>query len=336
MRRLSLALVFLLACAATTTAQVITPNQAITVVDSGTACVTAPAACAIFALDNATSSVSISISGTWTGTLTFEGTNNDGIWTSVTVTPMAGGAKVTSTTTSGLFALVNGGVIKVRVRATAAITGSALVTAARGSGSFADAGTVSGLTLPNNTYIVGRNFANSANVNMFRIGTSDTIETSTQMDVAQVNATGFNGPLSGANASVSVATGSFLSIAAKGFFDATANALWRLSNAAGTIGVVFKVDALPTIGSGFGTSPAVIAGSTALAGAVNVGTGGAATTGVITFGGTAYPSAPFCTYSTQTTNAVTRGLPTTTQLTLNSTTAWTASDIVSWTCVSSR
>jgi hypothetical protein len=109
-----------------------------------------------------------------------------------------------------------------------------------------------------------------------------------------------------------------------------------VANTGSAIGIRVKVDALPTIGSGFGTSPSVTAGSTPFAGSVNVGTGGAATTGVITFNGTAFPSAPFCTYSTTTTNAVTRGTPTTTQLTLNSTTAWTASDIVTWHCVSSK
>lgn len=115
-----------------------------------------------------------------------------------------------------------------------------------------------------------------------------------------------------------------------------ADGLAQIANNAFTIGVTFKVDALPTVGSGFGTSPAVIAGSTPFAGSVNIGTGGAATSGVITWGGTAFPVTPVCTYSTTTTNAVTRGTPTTTQLTLNSTTAWTASDIVTWICTSSK
>lgn len=114
------------------------------------------------------------------------------------------------------------------------------------------------------------------------------------------------------------------------------NGILKISNNGETVGSTIKVDSLPTVGSGFGTSPSVTAGSTAFAGSVGVGTGGVATSGVITFGGTAFPSAPFCTYSTQTTNAVTRGVPTTTQITLSSTTAWVASDIVSWVCVSSR
>lgn len=137
------------------------------------------------------------------------------------------------------------------------------------------------------------------------------------------------------------ATGNVLSgasfiVPGAGAWLGSADGVWVLRNNGNTIGSELKVDALPTVGSGFGTSPSVTAGSTPFAGSVNVGTGGAATSGVITWGGTAFPSSPFCDYSTTTTNAVTRGTPTTTQLTLNSTTAWTASDIVSWICVSSK
>lgn len=109
-----------------------------------------------------------------------------------------------------------------------------------------------------------------------------------------------------------------------------------LNNAAIALGSTLKFDALPTIASGFGTSPAITAGSTPLAGSINVGTGGTATTGVINFNGTAYPSAPFCIVTTTTTTTPTRVLASTTQLTLNSTVAWLASDVVNWHCVSSR
>ena len=114
------------------------------------------------------------------------------------------------------------------------------------------------------------------------------------------------------------------------------NGGFAIATSTDSVGSVIKADALPTVASGFGTSPAVTAGSTAFGGSVNVGTGGAATTGTITFNGTAFPGTPFCVYSTQTTNAVTRGVPTTTTLALSSTTAWTASDIVTWHCVSAR
>jgi len=142
--RFVLALGLALVLARPMAAQPIGPNQTITVVDSGTACVTAPAACATYALDNNSPGVTINIAGTWTGTLTFEGTNNDGNWVALGLTTnVATGAQASTTTASGLFAITNTGVIKVRVRATAAITGAALVTAARGSG-FARAGPAMG------------------------------------------------------------------------------------------------------------------------------------------------------------------------------------------------
>lgn len=103
-----------------------------------------------------------------------------------------------------------------------------------------------------------------------------------------------------------------------------------------TIGSRLKIDALPTVASGFGTSPAVTAGSTPFAGSVNVGTGGAATAGTLNFNGTAFPSAPFCIADTASSNTATRVSPSTTQIAFNTTVAWTASDVVSWVCVSAK
>lgn len=102
------------------------------------------------------------------------------------------------------------------------------------------------------------------------------------------------------------------------------------------VGVDLKFDALPTVASGFGTSPAITAGSTALAGSVNVGTGGVATSGVINFNGAAFPSAPFCTATPTTSNIVQRVASSTTQLTLTVTSAWTASDVIFFQCISSK
>lgn len=110
----------------------------------------------------------------------------------------------------------------------------------------------------------------------------------------------------------------------------------NISNQAITIGSQIKADALPTVASGFGTSPAVTAGSTPLAGSINIGTGGTATSGIINFNGTAFPSAPFCLAGDQSSNIAVRASTTTTQLTLTVTVAWSASDIVSWHCISSK
>lgn len=114
------------------------------------------------------------------------------------------------------------------------------------------------------------------------------------------------------------------------------NGQWMFADNSLTFGSIVNVSALPTIASGFGTSPSITAGSTPLAGSVNVGTGGVATTGTINFNGAAFPSVPFCTYSDSTSNIVTRGTPTTSTLVLNATTPWLGSDIISWLCISSK
>lgn len=131
-------------------------------------------------------------------------------------------------------------------------------------------------------------------------------------------------------------SGGNLSFGTRSIVNSPADGNLVTTNTAGTIGVRLKTDALPTVASGFGTSPSVTAGSTPFAGSINVGTGGTATTGTITFGGTAFPSAPFCVADTVTSNTTTRVTSTTTQLTLTTTVAWTASDVVTWICISSK
>lgn len=85
--------------------------------------------------------------------------------------------------------------------------------------------------------------------------------------------------------------------------------------------------AAPTISSGFGTSPSIVAGSTAFAFRVNVGTGGAATSGVI-----GMPTAVNgwqAIVQDMTNNVATRVTATTTNsITITAATAWTASDIL--------
>lgn len=132
------------------------------------------------------------------------------------------------------------------------------------------------------------------------------------------------------------ATG-FLGFSTRGQLQSGADGFLQPENNAGTIGALIKVDALPTIASGFGTSPSITAGSTPYAGSINIGTGGTATTGVVTFGGTAFPSTPFCTLSAQGAGGfVIHPTPTTTQLTITSAPAFPASDIVIWHCTSAK
>lgn len=130
----------------------------------------------------------------------------------------------------------------------------------------------------------------------------------------------------------------FIYFTGRGLFSSPADGQVTIGNNATTIGSVFKADALPTVSAGFGTSPSVTAGSTPLAGEVNVGTGGIATTGTLLYNGTAFPSAPFCVCQDSTSIAagVCKAKSTTTTLVLTTTVAWTASDLVTYVCVGAK
>jgi hypothetical protein len=138
------------------------------------------------------------------------------------------------------------------------------------------------------------------------------------------------------NTTINLAAASIFYWATRGVMNSPADGIFALKPNAQTMGVEIKVDALPTIASGFGTAPSVSAGSTPYSGSINIGTGGTATTGVITFNGAAFPSAPFCQASPTTTNSLTRASSSTTQLTLTTTTAWTTGDVVNWICPSAK
>ncbi len=85
----------------------------------------------------------------------------------------------------------------------------------------------------------------------------------------------------------------------------------------------------PTIASGFGTTPSIAGGDDG--GRITVGTGGVATTGVITFG-VAYTTAPACVANNETTILLVQATATTTTLTLTSATPFGAADKLTWVC----
>lgn len=70
----------------------------------------------------------IQVTGTWTGTLTVEGTVDGTNFATLAATPAAGGAAVTTTTANGLWRCNIAGMQSVRLRGSAAMTGSAVVT----------------------------------------------------------------------------------------------------------------------------------------------------------------------------------------------------------------
>ena len=84
---------------------------------------TGPAVATVSSLSNGT--VSIDISGTWTGTLTFEQSPDGTNFSAVDAMQDGVDAVVQSTTANGLFKIAASADFIVRVRATAAITGTA-------------------------------------------------------------------------------------------------------------------------------------------------------------------------------------------------------------------
>lgn len=136
---------------------------------------------------------------------------------------------------------------------------------------------------------------------------------------------------------ITLAAAGFLRFLNRAGFWSGVDGVMNVGNFATTIGSQLKVDAVPTIASGFGTSAAVFTGSTPLAGRVDVGTGGVATTGTIAFNGTAFPSSPHCVTSATAGTAQTNVAVSATQMTLTvASGAWPASAAISWHCVSSK
>jgi hypothetical protein len=109
--------------------------------------------------------------------------------------------------------------------------------------------------------------------------------------------------------------------------------LVKLSNINSTVYAVIDVNSA-SIGTGFGTSPSVT--GVGKMGAVNVGTGGTATTGTITFTSDAIAH-HFCIVSDNThpaqnttTSCSIADNGTATTLTISTTAAWAASDVITW------
>jgi hypothetical protein len=173
MRTKLLAFLSLLLLSAPASAQFIGPPGQISVIDSGTACITAPAACASFTSGTAVS-IGLDISGTWTGTLTFEQTSNGSNWRTLWVTNAATGVQVSSTTAGGSWTVANN-FIGVRLRATGAMTGLAVVTATRGYGvstHLFDASVITGTLLAVNG---GTGFASYAVGDLLSADTTTTL-----------------------------------------------------------------------------------------------------------------------------------------------------------------
>src|SRR5438093_1325275 len=112
------------------TAQVLDTQQ-VTANSSGGGCTAVAGSCASFQMGSAPS-VTLQVSGTFVGTLSFEATSDGVNWITVFLVKLADGTTATTTTGTGSFAFTNSGVLQIRTRATAWTSGTAVVTATRG------------------------------------------------------------------------------------------------------------------------------------------------------------------------------------------------------------
>lgn len=100
-------------------------------------------------------STTLTVSGTFSLTVTFEATADGINWVSAQAVNVASGANVTTATSAGVFNITNAGFLKIRARASAYASGSAKITATRGVASaklltptFGNISTTGSLFLP--------------------------------------------------------------------------------------------------------------------------------------------------------------------------------------------
>ena len=120
LRTIALALGAVLALARGASAQITPTAASIT----GTTC--PGVGCMIMSTNNH-ASIAFQISGTWVGTLQFEQTLDESTWYSLPVFPYNSTTSVTSTTANGYWVASVAGVWKIRVRASAFVSGTASV-----------------------------------------------------------------------------------------------------------------------------------------------------------------------------------------------------------------
>ena len=99
----------------------------VTDIDSTATGALAAAAANVAVLLQGKSAAAIQITGTWVGTLAFEGTLDGTTWQAINAVGAATSVPVTSTQANGLFRLTPGGLAQIRVNMTAFGSGSAVV-----------------------------------------------------------------------------------------------------------------------------------------------------------------------------------------------------------------
>jgi hypothetical protein len=99
-------------------------------------------------------SASVQVTGTWTGTITFQGSIDGSTFVSVLATNVATGASTATTTANGVFSFTNAGFRTVRASATAAMTGTAVVTIAQGHASGGGGGASGSVTQGTSPWVI--------------------------------------------------------------------------------------------------------------------------------------------------------------------------------------
>ena len=100
-----------------------------TLTTSGSACTVTGVTCLIVPLTQDRGAAGFTISGTWTGTITFEGSADGGTtWSAIDAFPLGSRTAVTTTTAGGQWQINAAGLTTLRMRASATITGAAAVT----------------------------------------------------------------------------------------------------------------------------------------------------------------------------------------------------------------
>jgi len=100
-----------------------------TLTTSASTCASTGVTCLIVPLKQDNGAAGFAISGTWTGTITFEGSADGGTsWTAIDAWPLGSRTAVTTATAVGQWQVNAAGLTTLRMRASATMSGAATVT----------------------------------------------------------------------------------------------------------------------------------------------------------------------------------------------------------------
>jgi len=126
-----------------------------TLTTSGSTCTATGVTCLIVPMSQDKGAAGLTLSGTWTGTVTFEGSADGGVtWTAINALPLNSTTAVTSSTGNGTWQVNAAGLTTLRMRASATMSGSAIATITPSFASARSNGGGGGGGLPTGTGVV--------------------------------------------------------------------------------------------------------------------------------------------------------------------------------------